>query len=49
VEAIYFTNETEARAGEAKERPPEVRAVFEEFGDLMAGVEFLDLPDPWLA
>jgi hypothetical protein len=49
VEAIYFTDEADARAGEARERPPEVQAVFEEFGDLMEGVEFLDLPDPWLA
>ena len=47
-EAIYFTSEAEARAGESQEQPEEMRAVFEEFGDLMEGVDYLDLTDPWL-
>lgn len=48
VEVIYFTDEEEARQGESREMPPDVQAAFEEYQDLMAGVEFLDLKDPWL-
>ena len=46
VEAAYFTSEAEARAGEAVEVPAEMADQMAEFGDLMAGVEFMDLHDP---
>lgn len=48
VEVIYFTNEEEARRGESQELPEGVRAVFDEYQDLMAGVEYLDLREPWM-
>jgi len=48
VEVAYFTNEAEARAGEAKEPPAALRDQMAEFEELMAGVEYLDLKDPWL-
>jgi hypothetical protein len=47
--AIYFTSEEEAREGERKEPPPELRAQMEEMDALSAGVpEFFDLRQPWL-
>ena len=47
--AIYFTSEEEAREGERKEPPPELRAQMEELDALSAGVpEFFDLRQPWL-
>lgn len=46
VELAYFTSEAEARAGESEEAPDELRAVMEEFEDLMAGVEYFDLRAP---
>jgi hypothetical protein len=47
--AIYFTSEAEAREGERKEPPPELRAEMEELNSLAAGeLEFLDLKHPWL-
>ncbi len=47
--AIYFTSEAEAREGERKEPPPELKAQMEEMGALMAGEpEFFDLREPWL-
>lgn len=45
-EVAYFTNETEARANEAKELPADVQAVMAEFGDLMSNTEYFDLTDP---
>ena len=46
---IYFTSEAEARAGEAKEMPPEVVKAMEEMQSLAVGeLEFLDLRSPWL-
>jgi len=48
VEVIYFTDEEQARRGESRELPADVQAVFEEYQDLMADVEYLDLEDPWL-
>jgi hypothetical protein len=47
-QAMYFTSEAEARAGERREPPPDVRPMFEELMSLMAGVAFHDLTDPWL-
>ena len=47
--AIYFTSEEEARQGERKEPPPELRAQMEEMDALSVGVpEFFDLRQPWL-
>ena len=46
---IYFTNEAEARAGEQKEPPPELKAQMAELDGLQAGPpEFFDLRQPWL-
>jgi hypothetical protein len=45
----YFTSEQEAREGERKEPPPEIRGQMNELMSLAAGPpEFLDLPNPWL-
>jgi len=47
--ALYFTSEAEAREGERKEPPPELKAQMEEMDKLSVGVpEFFDLKDPWL-
>ena len=48
VEAAYFTNEAEARAGEQAELPEEVQAAMAEFEEVMANTEFIDLKDPLL-
>jgi hypothetical protein len=47
--AIYFTSEAEAREGERKEPPPELRAEMDEMAALSIGEpEFFDLKQPWL-
>jgi hypothetical protein len=47
--AIYFTSEAEAREGERKEPPPEMKAQMDEMAALSVGVpEFFDLKQPWL-
>ena len=47
--ALYFTSEAEAREGERKEPPPELKAQMEEMDALSVGVpEFFDLKQPWL-
>jgi hypothetical protein len=47
--ALYFTSEAEAREGERKEPPPELKAQMDEMNQLSVGVpEFFDLRDPWL-
>jgi hypothetical protein len=48
VEAVYFTSEADARAGETAEMPAEVQATMEKFGELMSGLEYFDLTDPQL-
>ena len=48
VEVAYFTNESEARAGEKKEPPAVLGEAMGEFEALMANVEFIDLKEPWL-
>jgi hypothetical protein len=48
VEVVYFTSEADAREAEGKDPPPEMAADMEEFGAAMAGVEFIDLTDPWM-
>jgi len=46
---LYFTSEQDAREGERKEPPPELKAQMEEMDALNAGVpEFFDLKQPWL-
>jgi hypothetical protein len=46
---LYFTSEEEAREGERKEPPPELKAQMEEMDALSVGVpEFFDLKQPWL-
>jgi hypothetical protein len=44
----YFTSEAEAREGEKKEPTPEIAEQMRQFEELMSGVEFIDLKDPWL-
>jgi hypothetical protein len=47
--ALYFTSEEEAREGERKEPPPELKAQMEEMDALSVGEpEFFDLKQPWL-
>ena len=46
---MWFTSEAEAREGERKEPPPELKAQMEEMGTLSVGEpEFFDLKDPWM-
>jgi hypothetical protein len=46
---IYFTSEEEAREGERKEPPPELKAQMDEMAALSIGEpEFFDLKQPWL-
>lgn len=47
--ANYFTSEAEARVGEQKEPPPELRAQMEEMEALNEGPPtFYDIAEPWL-
>lgn len=48
VQAVYFTNEADARRDEAKGVPDAVAGAFAEWQELCKGIRFLDLPDPWL-
>ena len=49
IAVLYFTSESEAREGERKEPPPELRAQMEAMGALEVGEpSFLDLTEPWL-
>lgn len=46
---LYFTSEAEAREGERKEVPPELKAQMEEMDALSIGTpDFFDLKRPWL-
>jgi hypothetical protein len=46
--AVYFTSEEEAREGEKKEPPPELRAQMEEMDALSVGTPtFFDIKEPW--
>jgi hypothetical protein len=47
-EAVYFTSEAEARAGERKQPPPEVQAMFEQEEAITTDLVYFDLTDPWL-
>ena len=47
--ATYFTSEADARAGELKELPPELKEQMAEMGALTVGEpEFLDIKKPWM-
>ena len=47
--AVYFSSEAEARTGEAKEMPEQLRADMEELMTLTIGEPaYFDLRDPWL-
>jgi hypothetical protein len=47
--AIYFTSEAEAREGERKQPPPELKAQMDKMNELTVGEpEFFDLKQPWL-
>jgi hypothetical protein len=47
--AIYFTSEAEAREGEKKEPPPELKAQMDEMTSLAGGEPtYFDLKQPWL-
>jgi hypothetical protein len=47
--AMYFTSEQEAREGERKEPPPELKAQMDEMMAMSAGApDFFDLKRPWL-
>ena len=45
---MYFTSEAEARVGEKKEIPEQMRASFEESMSRTSDLRYLDLTDPWL-
>jgi hypothetical protein len=47
-QTVYFSSEAEARAGERREPPDDVRGLFQESQRLIEGPRYLDLPDPWL-
>jgi hypothetical protein len=48
--ALYFTSEAQAREGERKEPPPELKAQMEEMEKFSVGPPtFFDLSDPWLS
>jgi hypothetical protein len=47
-DVAYFTSEAEAREGEKKDPPPELAEQMGRFEQLMAGVVFIDLKNPWL-
>jgi hypothetical protein len=47
--AMYFTSEADARAGELKEPPPELKEQMAEMDALTVGEpEFLDIKKPWM-
>jgi hypothetical protein len=47
--ALYFTSEAEAREGERKETPEELKPLMDEMGSLEVGEpEFVDLRTPWM-
>lgn len=48
-ETVAFRSEAEAREGEQKEAPEEVRRAWEEESSMMQDVRYLDLHQPWFA
>jgi hypothetical protein len=47
-DAVYFTSEADARAGEGKEMPADAQAMFEEFMGAFEIDDYLDLKEPRL-
>lgn len=47
-QAVYFSSEAEARAGERAELPAEAAEAMREEMDLMKDVRYYDLSEPWL-
>jgi hypothetical protein len=47
-QSVYFASEAEARAGERREAPEELRGQLEEWQRLISDPRYFDLPDPWL-
>lgn len=47
VQFVYFTSLQAARAGEAKEMPPELAAIWEEESALLSELTYTDLEEPW--
>jgi hypothetical protein len=47
-EAIYFTSEAEARAGEKKMTEQSSESGFEEYMSLIENVDYFDIKEPWL-
>lgn len=47
-DVVYFTNEAEARAGEAKPLPADMQAEMEAWQSMTEGTQFYDLNDPHL-
>lgn len=47
-EAVYFTTEAEAREGERKEVPSDLKAELDREMGTMHDLVFFDLPEPWL-
>jgi hypothetical protein len=45
----YFRSESEARAGESKEMPEELRAGFAEWMSQLSELEWFNLTEPWLS
>lgn len=48
IDVAYFTSEREAREGEGRELSEEGRAIFEEFGRVLAAEGYADIPEPRL-
>lgn len=48
IDVAYFRSEREARDGEARELSEEGRAVFEDFGRVLAAEGYADIPEPRL-
>ncbi|MFN8036385.1 MAG: hypothetical protein U0V73_10660 [Acidimicrobiia bacterium] len=46
--AVYFSSEAEARAGETSPPPPEIQAAFADMEAAVTVDEYLDLTEPWL-
>lgn len=47
VQFVYFPSLAAARAGESREMPPELAAVWEEESKLLSDLSYIDLEDPW--
>lgn len=47
-DVIYFTSEAEARAGERKEPPPQLRETLQEQQQVYGDIQYYDLHEPWI-